>query len=317
MRLTTILCGLLLVARLPGFGQTPAYREHYRALVQQHKSPEATAVVLEWEKTQPQDPDVYVAKFNVLLRAAERPLRAGGPATTGYVRGTGNGITVGDELTDYEPAQVQEAIRVLRKGLALAPDRLDIHFGMAKACEDIGDAAQQYQILSEALAWRQSAQGRPWRWQDGAALPEPEAQFVPAAVEEYIGPYWSSAAADEPTPGTGVPLKIGPDNATHQTSYQRGLALAELLVKYYPQSSLGYFNRALYYGLAHDEPQALTEFAQADQRQPNDPETLANLTRLSLQLKHKAAAQGYLARLRKYPDFKADCQQFAAELKKL
>ena len=300
LRLFTALGWLWLAAGLMafGFGPGPGFRAQYRALVRQNKLPEARAVVERWEKAQPQDPDVYVAGFNLLLSDASGLAVSGKPAAGGEfsIKDPETGQEVGSiGGGGYNPAKVQQAMAVLRKGLALAPDRLDIRFGLAKAAEYLGDPAQQYQILSAALAWRQAAAGRPWRWRDGGALPGPEARFVPATLEEYMVPYWQSGAA---------------------AGYQRGLALAQLLVQYYPQSSLGYFNEGNYYAFTQNDAEAYKWFKQADQLNPDDPQNVNNLLRISLNLKDKAAAQTYLARLCKYPDFQEDCQQYTDEVKK-
>lgn len=277
-------------------GPRPSFREKYQALMRQGKAKEAQAVVGQWEKAQPQDPDLYVAKFNLILSGAEvlnvstKPAQSGEFSITDPKTGKEVG-SLGDG--GYNPLKVQQAMDVLRKGLALAPDRLDIRFGLAKAAELKHDPAQQLEILREALAWRASAAGKPWRWRDGSALPAPETEFVAGSLEEYMVPYWQSETAE---------------------GYRHGLALTELLLTYYPDSSLGYFNKGNYYAFTDNSREAYTWFAQADKRNPNDPQNINNLLRISLNLKDKTAAQGYLTRLRKYPDFQAQCQQYAEEL---
>lgn len=290
---------LWLAVGLLSFGPGPGFREKYQALMRQHKTKEAKAVAAQWEKAQPQDPDLYVAKFNLILSEAEvlnlstKPAKGGDfsikdPKTGREVGSLGGG--------GYNPLKVQEAITVLQKGVALAPDRLDMRFGMAKAAEYKNDPPQQYQILSDALAWRQSAAGQPWRWRDGGALPAPETEFVTGTLEEYMVPYWQSGTPE---------------------GYRAGLAISELLLKYYPQSSLGYFNKGNYYAFTENDAEAYKWFAQADKLNPKDPQLINNLLRISLNLKNKAAAQGYLTRLCKYAEFKQDCQQYTTELTKL
>ncbi|AMR28814.1 hypothetical protein A0257_18075 [Hymenobacter psoromatis] len=292
---------LWLAVGLLSFGPGPGFWTRYQALMRQNKVKEARAVVAQWEKAQPQDPDVYVAKFNLILSDAQALV-----VSTGKPAAGGDYVSINDPKTDkavgsigeggYNPLKVQEAIAVLRKGLALAPDRLDIRFGLAKAAEFMDDAPQQYQILSAALAWRQSAAGKPWRWRAGGPLPAPEDAFVASSIEEYMVPYWQRGTAE---------------------SGQSALALAELLLKYYSQSSLGYFNKGNYYAFAKNDAEAYRWYAQADKLNPADPQNINNLLIISLSLKNKAAAQGYLARLCKYPDFQKDCQQHTDELKKL
>ncbi|RZK27326.1 MAG: hypothetical protein EOO63_13710, partial [Hymenobacter sp.] len=221
---------LWLVVGLLSFGPEPSFRERYQALMRQHKTQEAKALVARWEKAQPQDPDLYVAKFNLILSEAEVLSLSTSPAKAGELNITDpkTGKEVGSlgGGGGLNSVKVQQAIDVLQKGLLLAPDRLDIRYGIAKATEYLNDPQQQYQVLSDALAWRQSAAGKPWRWRDGGALPAPEAEFVAGTLEEYMVPYWQSGTPQD---------------------YRRGLALAELLIKYYPKSALGYFNKGNYY----------------------------------------------------------------------
>ncbi|MDO7887420.1 hypothetical protein [Hymenobacter cheonanensis] len=296
MRFGTVLGWLWLAVGLMSMAPGPGFREKYQALMRQGKTQEARAVVAQWEKAQPQDPDLYVAKFNLMLSEAEvlnvstKSAQGGEFSITDPKTGKEVGSIGGG---GYNPLKVQQAMDVLRKGLALAPGRLDIRFGLAKAAELKHDPEQQLTILRDALAWRASAAGQPWRWRDGSALPAPEAEFVAGSLEEYMVPYWQSETAE---------------------GYRHGLALAELLLQYYPNSSLGYFNKGNYYAFTDNSAEAYKWFAQADKRDPNDPQNINNLLRISLNLKDKTAAQGYLNRLRKYPAFTAQCQQYAAEL---
>jgi len=280
-------------------GPDPGFREKYQALMRQGKTQEAKAIVAQWEKAQPQNPDLYVAKFNLILSEAE-VLTVSAKAAQGSelsIKDPKSGREVGSiGGGGYNPAKVQQAMDVLRQGLALAPDRLDIRFGLAKAAELKQDPAQQLAILRAALAWRASAAGQPWRWRDGGALPAPEAEFVAGSLEQYMVPYWQS----------GTPA-----------GYQQGLALAELLIAHYPTSSLGYFNKGNYYAFTDNSAEAYKWFVQADKHNPNDPQNINNLLRISLNLRNKDAAKGYLARLCQYPDFAPDCQHYTAELKKL
>ncbi|MGI4870465.1 MAG: hypothetical protein ACRYFX_04720 [Janthinobacterium lividum] len=299
MRYFTLVWLGLAVGLLLSFGPAPGFRARYRALMLQHKTKEAAAVVAQWEKAQPQDLDLYVAKFNLILSDTSVLALSTKPAGGGEfsIQDPKTGQEVGSiGEGGYNPLRVKQAMTELRKGLALAPNRLDIRFGLAKAAEMLGDAPQQYQILSEALAWRQSAQGQPWRWRDGAALPAPEADFIARSLEEYMVPYWQSGTTE---------------------GYQRGLALSELLLKYYSNSPLGYFNKGNYYAFTQQDAEAYKWFAQADQRNPNDPQNLNNLVRISLNLKNKTASQAYLTRLCKYAELKQECQQYTTELQKL
>lgn len=282
--------GLLL---LSGFGraQAQSFAQQFRQLMQQPDSQATAALLRRWQRAQPHDPEFYIAKFNYQLNKAQllelstQPSRAGEISLLDQA-----GKAAGSVGSGYRPALVAQAAATLREGIQLAPDRLDMRFGLAKAYELAGEPAAQLAGLREAMA-DHARRRQPWRWRAGAALPQPEGIFVPDAIEGYISYYWK---------------QDGPG------ALEDGRALAALLVQYYPKSSLGYFNLGVFYSLSKQPAKAYEQLQLADQRQPRDLFTLHNLTKIAMELKHKAAAAQYLARLQQL----LDSQRLAADLTK-
>lgn len=276
--------------------QAQSRYEGFREAFQKSDTTAMRQVLTAWAKQEPKDPNLYVAKFNYLLRRAERiELRSDVPAKDGFTIKDKKGRTAGSITSGYDPELMAAAQAALRQGIALAPDRLDMRFGLAKAYEEAGDAAGQVQVLREALA-DQARTKQPWRWFDKAELPAPEKVFVPGSLEEYASTYWQKGGAQD---------------------LEAGRQLAELIVHYYPESSLGPFNMGVYYSITKQFGKAYPYLQQADKLQPNDLSTVANLTKLAIELKQKAEAQQYLARLRKLPESKAAADEFARQLRQL
>ncbi|MBF9222262.1 tetratricopeptide repeat protein [Hymenobacter ruricola] len=287
---------LVLAALLSAFGPADGFRERFRAAVQANKPAAVEQTLKDWEKAAPRDPDLYVAQFNWLLKKAERVLVQPGPAKgKGIEFEDKKGQTVGNLSSGYDPELVKQAAAALGKGLGFAPDRLDMHFGLAKLYEMTGQPAPQLLALRTALA-AHPANGQPWRWRDGGALPGPEAQFVPATLEEYASYYWRQ---------------------DRDHALEDGRAIADLIEKYYPKSSLGPFNVGMYYAFKKQPAQAYAKLQQADALAPNDPSTVGNLARLAIELKRKDEAARYLAQMRKMPGYEADANELTKELKQL
>ncbi|UOQ74335.1 hypothetical protein [Hymenobacter cellulosilyticus] len=170
-----------------------------------------------------------------------------------------------------------------------------MRFGLAKTYEMTGEAAGEIEVLTAALADRQ-ASNKPWRWKDGAALPAAEKVFVPESMEEYMLPYWQMQNSEA-------------DEVVRQ--------LAELLGKYYPESSLAPFNLGTYYAQNKQWQKSLELFEQANTRKPNDWQTLANLTKVEIELGHKTQAQQYLAALRKLPEGRPAAADLSKEIREM
>ena len=270
------------------------FREQFRAAFKAGDLVAAEKVLADWEKATPKDPDLYVARFNFLLNKATKrtpvpaPAVAAGPAAAATPRPA---VVV----VSYDPATMAQAAAVLKQGIALAPERLDMRMGLAKSYEMAGQPAPLLQTIREALAARKNG-GKPWLWRDGAPLPGPEQAFVPAAIEPFASNYWKQ-------PG--------------DKGLENGRPIAELMEEYFPQNSLGYFNMGVYYAHLHKTQESYEKMQQADALDPNDVSTLMNLTRMAIELKEKDKARAYQERLRKLPNGGPAADSFASSLQKL
>lgn len=273
------------------------FQSEFRTAFQRDDTVAVGQVLRRWQQARPQDPNWFVARFNYLFKQAEIvELRSGTTAEPGALQVKDKkGRVVASMGSGFRPDFTDRACATLRQGLQVAPNRLDMWFGLAKAYEMTGQPTEQVRALTEALTIHAKSPTI-WLWRDGAALPAPEAEFVPGSLEEYASYYW----------------RRGDD-----TGLETGRQIAELLVQYYPQSSLGYFNLGAYHGFKGQHQQAYDYLQRADKLQPDDVSTVANLTKLAIDLKRKPEAQQYLARLQKMPDGREAVTDFAPLVKKM
>jgi Tfp pilus assembly protein PilF len=287
---------MLFCLLLSSWTMTDGFREQFRKAVMADNAPAVEQVLTDWEKATPRDPDLYVAQFNWLLKKGERlELQSATAKGEGFTIKDKKGKAVGSLGSGYDPVLAEQAGQALVKGLTFAPDRLDMHFGLAKLYEMTGQPKRQIEALRNALAHR-PADGKAWRWRDGGALPAAEALFVPGSLEEYAGFYWRQEGSE--------PL-------------EHARAIAELIEQYYPQSSLGPFNTGVYYSITGQAAKAYAKLQQADALAPDDASTIGNLTKLAIDLKRKDDATRYLARLRKLPSTSESVAELAKQLQKL
>lgn len=288
---------LLLVLLLSSWVLADGFREQLRKALAADDPKAVERVLKAWKQATPRDPDLYVARFNWLLSNAKRmELRGGKPTDREEITiRDKKGKEVGSIGQGYDPDLIRQADAALTKGLSYAPNRLDMHFGLAKMYEMTGQPTEQLRVLRHALATH-PANGKPWRWRDGAALPDLEARFVPVSLEAYAGFYWQQEG---------------------DAALAHGRAIAELLEQYYPQSSFGPFNMGVYYAMKNQPALAYPKLQRADALAPNDPSTISNLTKLAIELKRKADATRYLQQLRKLPDTQQAVAEYSQKLRKL
>ncbi|MBX0292209.1 tetratricopeptide repeat protein [Hymenobacter sp. HSC-4F20] len=293
MHIPLVTAGLLLVA-ISGFAQT--FQIDYRRAMQAQDTAKVRKVLVAWQQKDPQNPDLYVARFNYLLRKSYRVVvSAAPPSGRGVAVQQKDGKAAGSLNEGYEPQLLEAARATLQEGIKVAPDRLDMRFGLAKTYEMTHEPDKEVAVLTAALA-DHKASSKPWRWSEGKALPASEAVFLPESLEEYMLPYWQS---DTPE-GAEVARR-----------------LAELISQYYPESSLGPFNLGMYYTLQQQPDKAYPLFQQANSRRPNDWQTLANLTRLAISMNRKTEAQQYLASLQKLPAGRPAAADLGKEVRKM
>ena len=100
---------------------------------------------------------MYVARFNFLLNKATRRTPAPAqPVAAGTVAPAPRPLAV-----SYDPTTMAQAAAVLKQGIALAPERLDMRMGLAKSYELRGQPAPLLQTIRETLEARKNG-GKPW-----------------------------------------------------------------------------------------------------------------------------------------------------------
>ncbi len=292
-----ILWALILWVGLSSWVLADGFREQFRAAFKAGDLPGAEKLLTDWEKATPNNPDLYVARFNFLLNKATRTNNIpAAPAMAATATTPARPAHPAFIRTSYDLAVMGQATAALQKGIALAPERLDMHLGLAKSYEMVGKDAELLKTLNDMLESHKT-NGKTWLWRDGAALPVAENFFVPAGIEPFASAYWKQPS---------------------DKGLEKGRPIAELMMKYYPQNSLGYFNMGVYYAHLHKTPESYEKMQQADALDPTDMSTLMNLARMAIELKQKDKASEYLARIRKLPNGgPAAADSFASALQKL
>ncbi len=255
------------------------YRAKYLDLLKNQQYDELFTLLGQWEKAEPTNPELYIAYFNYHFNRGRRSVQTIGQAPNGqYLLYT---------KREYDPEHAKAALACIDKGLSLAPNRLDIHFGKVRLLAELGDIKAQRDAIVAVLT--QSTQnGNRWMWTSGVPLTEGEASMF-AGIEEYLGEWF--------------------ERFTETGSYLK--EVAELETSLYPKNPWGWNILAGYYREVGDFPNALACLLKAEVLDPQDGVVVANIGQCYVMLKEHEKAIEYFRKLETHPVLQL--RQYAAE----
>lgn len=260
------------------------FKSTYLELLKSQQYDELLSLLGRWEKAEPSNPELYIAYFNYHFNRGRRVVETMGQAPDGrYVL---------YNKREYDPEHAKAALRYIDKGLSLAPNRLDIHFGKARLLSELEDFKAQKDTIVGIL--RQSKRnGNRWMWSSGIPLTEGESSMF-AGIEEYLGEWFERFSE------TGPYLK----------------EVAELETTLYPKNPWGWNILAGYYREVGDFRNALECLLKAEALDPQDGVVVANIGQCYVELKENDKALHYFRKLENHPDPRL--RQYAEErIKKL
>ena len=148
--------------------------------------------------------------------------------------------------------QTQKTLHIVRKGISLFPDRLDLRLGEIHFCQIIGDVNCMTQGIAETLA---QAQINDHHWQWGADEQRGK-RFMLSRFQAFQKNLWQ---------------------AQEDAAFQKN---AELILSYYPDNVMNLDNLGVYY-LEKKEYQKAKDFLErAHLLSPTDKEVSAHLKQL-------------------------------------
>lgn len=255
------------------------YKTKYLDLLKSQRYEELEILLGEWEKSEPSNPELYVAYFNYHFNRGRRSVQTMGQAPDGqYLMYT---------KWEYDPEHARAALSSIDKGLTLAPNRLDIHFGKVRLLAELGDFKAQRDALVAVLEQSKRNSNR-WMWASGVPLTEGEPSMF-AGIEEYLGEWFERFAE------AGSYLK----------------EIAELETTLYPKNPWGWNILAGYYRQVEDYSGALSCLLRAEALDPQDGVVIANIGYCYVMLKEHAKALEYFQRLETHPS--PQLRQYASE----
>jgi len=237
-----------------------------------------------WEKSNPEDPELYVSYFNFYINKSRsetislttKPISK--ESVTLTKENDEKAVAYIGSRVSFNKVDFDKGISYINKGIEKFPNRLDMRFGKVFALGQILDYKGFTNEIIKAIDYSDVNKNQ-WLWIDNKAVNEPK-KFMLSAVQDYVAQLYD--AGDE----NAENIKI----------------IAENVLKYYPDSVENLSNLAIFYMIKKDYDNALIFLLKAEKLAPTDFIVLNNIAFCYYNKKDKANAIKYYELVIKYGD---------------
>jgi tetratricopeptide (TPR) repeat protein len=260
------------------------YHEKYLELLQAGNFDELKLLLAEWEKAEPKNPEMFIGYFNYYVRS--------GAENVTEVFSDGGRQFLGSRI-QYNNENVYTGIQYLDRGLAAAPDRLDMYWGKIEMLMEINDFAKAGDTLYDLIGLSPKY-NKKWRLANNRSVPDGKEYFL-----EYINRYFTRCTDKNTEDSMNVAKRC-----------------SEREIEVYPKNTYGYNNLAIYYVYSDNTQEALKTLLRAETVNGKDCIILLNIGRLYIGLDNKDKAREYFNKVLKIgtPEEKRGAEYFLGQL---
>lgn len=282
------------------------FQSQFKILFEKNDIAGQEKLLQNWEKTKPDDAELYVSYFNFYLNKSrqETVSLSSTPQSKDALRLTKENdekvvAYLGSETT-FEKKSFDKAVEYLDKGIAKFPNRLDMRFGKIVAFGKIAafGKIEDYENFTNELVMtidHSNVNKNQWLWKNGKPVENPEKMFLSTIQNYFIQIY---------------------DAGDKYINYLK--IVPETVLKYYPDNVENLSNLSIYYMLKDDYDNALAPLMKAEKLAPTDFVIIGNIAWTYFLKGDKTNSLKYYELLLKYGDENAKNQakEKIAELKK-
>jgi len=270
-----------LVLSCPTQGQTNF--DQFKTLLAKKDTAAQHQLLIEWEKSKPDDPELYTSYFNYYvyksqqegLRLDRQPGKGknlkvyDSTNTVGYIYGE----------TTYNPRYLIPGFDVIEKGIDKFPDRLDMRFGKTHMLGEIKDYDAFTGEIVRTIAYSGVNKNK-WLWTLNEPVKDPR-NFLLGSIQDYINDLFNQ----------------GGDRQAKNIR-----RIAEEILKLYPDHIISLSNLGISYILEEDYDKALEALLRAEKKSPKDGIVLGNIAYVYTRLKDNNKAIEYYKKVIQYGD---------------
>lgn len=289
----TLIFGLVLIFN-QATGQT--FKKQFNDLVSKNDTLGQQQLLEKWQKTDSNDPELFVAYFNYYVNKSRSEIITLGQNPKGKdvlqimdqdtTKKEPVGFIYGD--TYYNPDLLSKGFDWINKGIEKHPNRLDMRFGITYMFGQIEDYENFTKENIKTIEYS-SINKNKWTWADSKPVDDPE-KFLLGSIQDY---------------------QVQLYNTGNDSLLNNMKRIAETVLKYYPDHIESLSNLSIVYLIKKNYDEALEVLLKAEKLVPTDYIVLSNIAQAyKLKGDNKKAIKYYELTL-KYGDEQAN--QYAKE----
>lgn len=258
-------------------GQT--YAEKFKSIFNREDTAKQLALLQEWEKARPKDPDLYIDWFNYyVIKSMQQVISIDktpqGDGSLELTKKDEDGLKgyVNSHVV-YNSATLKKAISYIDKGISIYPNRLDMRFGKIYILGEAHDYKAFTHEIINTVNYDHDINSK-WRWTDDSLLEDPANYFL-SSLQDYVNTLYNSG--DEQLP---LMRKI-----------------AETVLKFHPDHVESLSNMAITFMVQGDSDSGLPYLLKAEKIAPTDVIVLNNIAECYSRKRDKENAKVYYQKI--------------------
>lgn len=253
---------LLALIALPNISYGQNFMKQFEELLSKKDTVGQIQLLNNWEKTNSNDPELYVAYYNYyVMRASEEVITLGndpkGKEALKIVKEdslSGNPVAYMYSDTYYDRLLLYKAYSYIDKGIEKCPNRLDMRFGKIYMLGENKDYKNFTKEIIKTIEYS-SVINNKWLWQGNAPVEDPQA-FMLSSIQSYVLQLYN----------TGEDALL--DNMK---------MIAECILKQYPEHIESLSNLSIVFLIRKQYDEALSTLARAEKINNKDYIILNNM----------------------------------------
>jgi tetratricopeptide (TPR) repeat protein len=289
---------VLFLITVCGFAFGQSNYERFKNLFKNNDTTKIESLLLEWEKSNSNDPELYTSAFNFYFANSKQEIISVDRqqrSKEGFQLMDSTGAVAGfiNSTPGYQSNKLEKAFYYANKGIEKFPDRLDIRFGKCYVLEQIASYENFTTEIIKTLEHSQSIKNN-WLWTENKKLEDPE-NFMLSSVQSYLKQLYDTE-----------------DDKLLENMKRIGA----VAIKYYPNNIEILSTTAVAHILTKEYDKAIGYLKQAEKINPEDFIVLNNIAQGYKLKGDKANAIKYYQLTEKYGDEQAK-QQARQAIKEL
>lgn len=256
---TFLIIGLTIVFNQ---GNAQGFKQQFKGLFAKKDTAGQQKLLQNWEKTDSNDPELFVAYFNYYVIKSKQEIVTLGqnPKGKDVLQIMDQDTTNKDPVafiygdTYYEPDLLSKGFAWIDKGIKHHPNRLDMRFGKIYMFGEIEDYEKFTREIINTIIYSNENHNK-WNWADNKPLEDPK-NFMLSSIQEY---------------------QVQLYNTEQEDLLNNMKRIAETVLKYYPDHIESLSNLSIVFMLQEQYDKAIEHLLRAEKLNPKDYIVLGNI----------------------------------------